>query len=75
MTASVTEITNQNIRDSFLTCSFGSASLGESAGTANEAKCVAFTYRINGVGYNKAADTDFAILPVATHLLVPQRTG
>jgi hypothetical protein len=66
MTASVTEITNQNIRDAFLTCSFGSAALGESAGTANEAKCGAFTYRINGVGYNKAADTDFAILPVAT---------
>ena len=66
MPGSITDIPNAAFRDVFLTQSFGSAALGESAGTANEAKCGAFTYRINGVGYNKAADTDFAILPVAT---------
>jgi hypothetical protein len=66
MPANLTDIPNWALRDVFLTQSFGSAALGESSGTANEAKCGAFTYRINGVGYNKQADTDFAILPVAT---------
>jgi hypothetical protein len=66
MTATLNDVPSVPLRDVFLTQSFGSAALGESTGTANEAKCGAFTYRINGVGYNKAADTDFAILPVAT---------